>query len=241
MADNPAMIVVRPQGGGNLPIPNRQQLEQYNVNREGWEAITTTLYDSAVYAAAGQPFLTFFQNPIGAGVGLGGGAKTLTDTNMDNSGSLPAGVEFLMQSIEVLFLAVTPTVAAQQPAAFGAQAIAQNVNDSFVFYRQGALVLTILQKPYLREAPLMKFPPKAFFNIDAALSDISTTGASMQSRISHAGARGRPYLLKAPLRLTSTQNFNIQLIWQEGVAALPSTSPGRVVVSLDGVMYRRSQ
>lgn len=217
--------------GGN--VPNRQQLDAYNVFREGWEAIGNTLYDSAAYAAAGQNTLTFFQNPVGSGT------KTLSDTNMVAAGQLPANQEFLIESIEVLFFPTTPTVAAQLPAAFGAQVAAQIVNDSFIFYRSGNLNLTIGAKPYVQEAPLLKFPPAQNFEVNAALSDISTTGANMQSRIAFAKAVGRPYYLRAPIRVGSNTNFVVTLAWPEGLQVI--TNPGRVVVSLGGVLYRRSQ
>lgn len=225
--------------GVSLPIPNRQQLDAFNVNREGWEGITNSLYDSAAYAAAGANTLAFFATPIGQGVGFGGGVKTLSDTNMQLAGQLPANQEFLVQSIEILFSPTTPTVAAQMPAAFGAQAISQIVNDAYIFYRAGNLTLTVGSKAYLQEAPLMKFPTKAFFEAHAALADVSTTGASFQSRIAYATARGRPYLLKAPLRLVSNQNFGVSLNWPEGLQAI--TNPARVTVTMDGVLYRRSQ
>lgn len=224
-------------------IPNLADLQKYVVNREGWEVIKQSFYDSAVYAAAGQVALNFFSTPIGQGVAaLGGGVKTLSDTNMNLAGQLPANQGFLIEGIEVSFEPTTPSVAAQLPAAFGAQAIAQIVNDSYVFRRSGSLTLTIGSKPYLQEAPLMKFPASSDFAVSAALADVTTAGASLQSRIAYGKAVGRPYSLgSAPIFLTANQNFGVQLAWQEGVQALPSTNPARVRVSLFGLLYRRSQ
>lgn len=225
-----------------LPIPNRQQLDAFNVNREGWEGITNSLYDSASYIANGVTQLNFFNTPVGQGVGFGGGAKTLSDTNMTLAGQMPANQEFLVQSVEVLFSPTTPTVATAMPAVFGAQAVAAQINDAYIFYRAGNLTFTIGSKSYLQEAPLMKFPPKAYYELNAAVADIAPNGAgtgNMQSRIAFATARGRPYLLKAPLRLVSNQNFGVALNWPEGLQAI--VNPARVTVTLDGVLYRRSQ
>lgn len=221
-------------------IPNRQQLSQYVVNREGWEGVRQTLYDSAVYAAAGQTQLTFFAQPKGQGTGFGGGAKTQSDTNMVLAGQLPTNQEYLIESIEILFEPTTPTVAAGMPAAFGAQAVAVQVNDAYIFRRAGNLNFIVGSKPYLEEAPLMKFPAKADFEIDAALADVSSTAASLQSRIAYAKAVGRPYMLKpASILLTSNQNFSVTLNWPEGVQAI--SNPARVFVTFDGFLYRRSQ
>jgi len=224
----------------NQSVPTRAELDIYNVNREGWEAIGNGLYDSNAYPAAGQTQLTFYSLPIGQGVGFAGGTKTLMDTNMDTQGSMPANQEFLAEGVEVLFWPSRPAVAAQLPAAFGAQAIAQLINDTYAFYNSGYLKFFIGSKDYLREAPLVKFPPSSNFGLDAAAADVSTAGASFQTRIAFASARGKPYYLRSPIRLVSSQNFNVTLNWDAAVA-LPSTNPGRVFVTLCGVLYRRSQ
>lgn len=218
----------------NATVPSRAQLSKYSVNRPGWEAIRQSLYDYQTYAAAGQTQLTFFALPVGQG------GKTNSDTNMTLAGQLPKNQEFLLQSIEVFFSPTTPTVAAQMPAAFGAQAIAQVVNDAYIVGRAGNLTLTIGSKPYLQEAPLGRFPQKASFGVEAGLADVTTAGANLQSRVTFGKWGGRPYLLDpAPLLLVENQNFSVTLNWPEGVQAI--TNPGRIGVILDGILYRRSQ
>lgn len=217
----------------NRAVPNRAELSKYSVNRPGWEAIRQSLYDFQVYAAAGQSQLSFFTSPVG-------GARTLSDTNMTLAGQLPKNQEFLVQSIEVFFSPTTPTVAAQMPAVFGAQAAAQIVNDSYIVGRSGNLVLTIGSKPYLQESPLGRFPQKAAFTLEAGLSDVSTAGASFQSRVTFGKWAGRPYLLDpAALLLPENQNFSVALSWPEGLQAI--SNPARIGVILDGILYRRSQ
>jgi len=219
-----------------MPIPNRSQLDAYNVNREGWEGYTNCLYDAAAYPSAGLNVLNFFNTPLGGGAT----AKTASDTNMTLAGQMPANQEFLIQSVEILFLPTTPTIAAAMPASLDAAANAAQViiNDSYIFYRSGNLNLVIGAKSYLAEAPLMKFPPKAYFHLDSALA--STTTADTKSlKTGFATAAGRPYLLKAPLRLVSNQNFTVQLAWPEGLQVI--SNPARIILSLDGVYYRRSQ
>jgi hypothetical protein len=218
----------------NNQVPSRAQLSKYSVNRPGWEAIRQSLYDFQVYASAGQSQLTFFALPVGQG------SKTASDTNMTLAGQLPKNQEFLIQSIEVFFSPTTPTVAAQMPGAFGAQAIAQIINDSYIVGRAGNLLLTIGSKPYLQESPLGRFPQKAAFSVDGAAADTSTAGANLQTRMAFGQWRGRPYMLDpAPLLLPENQNFSVSLNWPEGVQAI--TNPGRVGVILDGILYRRSQ
>ena len=215
-------------------VPNRAQLARYSVNRPGWEAIRQSLYDYQAYAAAGQTELAFFAVPRGQS------GKTLSDTNMVLAGQLPANQEFLVQSIEIPFWPTVPAVAAQNPAAFGAQVAAVLLNDSYLVGRTGNLRFIIGSKPYLEEAPLGRFPAKTFFHVEGAFADASTIAADLQSRIAFGYAAGRPYLISpVDLLLISNQNFEITLNWPEGVQAI--TNPGRIGIILDGILYRRSQ
>lgn len=219
------------------PIPTRGQLDAFNVNREGWEGITNSLYDSAAYPAAGTTQLSFFNLPQGQGTGFGGGTKTLSDTNMTLAGQMPANQEFLIQSVEIHFFPSVPTVAAAMPAAADAVVVSPvQINDSYLFAAHGNFTLVIGSKTYLQEAPLTKFPPKAKFELHAA---IATTVAADHTRVAFGERCGRPYFLKAPLRVVSNQNFGVTLNWPEGAIAI--SNPARIFVTLDGVFYRRSQ
>lgn len=215
-------------------VPTRAQLGKFQVYREGWEAIRQSLYDFTAYAAAGQTQLTFFQAPVGAA------GRTLSDTNMTLAGQLPRNQEFLVQSIEVFFSPTTPTVVAQMPSVFGAQAVAALVNDAYIVGRSGNLALQVGSKPYLQEAPLGRFPQKAHFITEGSASDSTTAGATQGFRTNFGYWCGRPYLLSpAEILLPENANFSITLSWPEGVQAI--ANPARIGVILDGILYRRSQ
>lgn len=214
-------------------VPNREVLSQYVVNRAGWEAIKQTLYDFQAYSAAGESVLNFFALPVGQG------GKTLSDTNMTLAGQLPTNQEFLVTGIQVHFFPGTPTVAKSMPSAIGVPVAATNVNDAFIFRRQGHLEFIIGSKPYLQEAPLMKFPPRNSFHLEAGFSG-TTALSALANRSTYGDANGVPYLLNpANLLLTSNQNFSVSLNWPEGLQLI--TDPARVGIVLDGILYRRSQ
>lgn len=218
----------------NTKVPTRAQLSQYSVNRPGWEAVRQSLYDFQSYPQAGSTFLAFFALPVGQS------GKTLSDTNMSLAGQLPKNQEFLIQSVEILLFPSVPTVAASMPAAFGAPAVPALVNDTYIVGRSGNLQLVIGSKPYLQEAPLGRFPPKTRMEIDAALSDATTAGANLATRVAIAFWAGRPYILDpSPLLLPENQNFSLTLSWPEGAQAI--ANPARIGVVLDGILYRRSQ
>lgn len=236
----------------NQSFPTLQSFRDYMVNRAGVaEVIRQSLYDSQVYPAAGVAGnLTFFQNPIGAGVssspGNAANSKTIADTNMTLAGQLPAPQGFWIQSIEVDFQPGSTTGASWSivnPAVttptFTAAAIGGPIGDVNAFYSGGQLTLTIGTKPYLQEAPLLYFPPKCRFELDAALSGITNATSNVQ-QLSKLKAGGRPYILEPGLPLMTSQNFNVSLFWPSAVTT-PSTFPGRVMVKLDGWLFRAVQ
>jgi hypothetical protein len=229
------------------PMPGRpsvigysEAMSQYSVNRDGWEALRYALYDSNSYPTTGISSLSFFTQPVGQGTGWTGvGAKTLSDTNMDLAGQLPANKAFLIQSVEVILWPSTPSVSGALPSAYGAGAVAASVNDSYVFRRSGNFKLTIGSKDYITEAPLSVFPQKSSFEVSGALSDATTAAASQQSRLAYANVKGRPYFVDPNIMLISTQNFGVTLAWPEGLQVINNAA--RVFIRLDGILYRKSQ
>jgi hypothetical protein len=215
-------------------------LQAFSVNRDGWEVIRQPLYDSYLYGTGGTTQASFFSTPIGQGTGIGGAAKTLTDTNMQLAGQLPANQAFLLEAVSLLFEPSTPTVAASMPAAFGAQAVATGVNDSYIFRRNGNLTLQIGSKVYLQDGPLMKFPSPGDFMVSGAAADVSSAAANLQTRIVYGKAVGPIYQIKpASMLIPANQGFSLTLNWPEGVQAI--TSAARVIATLHGYLYRRSQ
>lgn len=216
--------------GNNLnSVPTIADLEKFSVNRGGqYEVIGGALYDFSSYAIAGQTELNFFQTPQGQG------GKTLADTNMEAAGTLPAPKNFLVTALEVNFW---PGV---KPAEYGAQAQADYLNDVWTVAKSGYLEFFIGSKNYVQEGPIGVFPALNGLVVSAALSDASTAGAAMQSRIAYANMGGKPYALPSPVALVSNQNFRVSLKWPTAVA-LPSGVAGRIGVRLRGYLYRLSQ
>jgi hypothetical protein len=229
--------------GGFPVINNLSAAQNYAVNIDNYEMIVQSLYDSVAYPAAGSNQLTLFQTPVGAGVGvISGVAKTPEDTNMQGAGQLPAMQAYIVSSIEVDFQPVVPAfTAALLPAAFGAQAALNMINDVWKFRLSGYLNFNIGSKSYLLEGPMMKFPASNDLEVDAAVADISTTGAAMQSRIGYAKAVGPAYNISPNnLLLIPNQNFNVTLNWAT-LSTLPSGAAARCFVRLMGQLLRASQ
>lgn len=212
------------------------------------EIIRQRLYDYQLYANAGTTQLSFFQQPVGSGItsalgGTVGAVKTLFDTNMTLGGTLPSGQAFMIESIEVCFFPGSVTTSNTYTpigmSVFNATASASVVaaaNDVNTFYQSGLLELNILSKNYLRETPLLAFPPKANFALDAAVASNSATTAEVA--ITQARAAGRPYYIDPSISLQPAVNFEVVIRFPAAVAV---TFNARVGVILDGYFMRASQ
>lgn len=233
-------------------IPTPQSFANYRVtNPDQSEVIRQRLYDFLLYPTAGVTQLNFFSQPIGQGITSALGAvvgqpKGLWDTNMNLANQLPSGAAFKIETIEVLFLPGSVSTAnTYTPALMGdfdavaADAAVARFNDINTFYQSGLLELNILQKNYLRETPLLYFPPKCGFGGGAAVA--SNAAATGITSINLASAQGRPYDLQAAeITLQPAINFEVVLRWPAAVAT-PSGFNGRVGVILDGYFLRASQ
>ncbi|MGH6878035.1 MAG: hypothetical protein ACREHV_11770, partial [Rhizomicrobium sp.] len=168
------------------------------------------------------------------------GGETASATNLTNAGMLPVDQEFLVESIDVAFWPSTPSVAQQNPSNYGAGAVIALVNDAYIFRRSGWLQFSIASKDYVFDGPLGKFPPKQHFKVLGALADASTVAAAQRTSIVFADQDGRPYMLKPyALLLASMQAFKVNINYPEGVQ--PIANPANVIVSLDGLLFRRRQ
>jgi len=214
------------------------------------EIVRQRFYDYQLYATAGTTQLTFFSAPVGQGLttalgGTAGTAKTLWDTNLELPNTLPSGKAFMIESIEVLFfpgsVSTSNTYTPASPVLFNATAaagVSSQLADVNSFYQSGMLELNVLSKNYLRETPLIAFPPKANFNLDAAVASNSATTA-LNGAVNMRAA-GRPYYLEPTIALQPAVNFEIVLRFPAAVAT-PSGFNARVGVILDGYFMRASQ
>jgi hypothetical protein len=234
-----------------MPIPSIQQFESRRVtNPNQSEVVRQSLYDHLLYPAAGTQTLTFFQTQLGAGLTTALGAtagtpKTYHDTNMQLGGQLPSGMGVMIESVEVAFYpgsistANTYTVDAVTFFLAAASAVpTAQVDDVNAFYQSGLLEINVLAKNYLRETPLMRFPPKCALKIDGAIASNSATTSEVG--FVRGNAAGRPYYLEPEITLLAAQSFDVTLRWP-GLVAMPSTFNGRVGIFLDGYTLRASQ
>jgi hypothetical protein len=220
--------------------PDLSGLGKFAVNVSGqFEAVRQPLYDSATYASAGQTSLSFFQTPEGQS------SKTKADTNMTNAGVLPTPQHFLIQAIQIAFYpGVDPTTETTDTEDPPVLVETEFSNDVYAFAKSGYLELLIGSKNYLTDAPLGKFPPRDRLDVSAShaiqLNEATATDRAITISTDYASVCGEPYIMDPPLLLIPNQNFALTLRWPSAVA-LPSGEDGRVVVTLDGFLYREAQ
>jgi len=225
----------------NVGLQNlsRRDLADHRVTVPGMQdAIYAPLYDSAVYAAAGQLQLNFFSLPIGQGTTSApgaAGAKTEADTNLTNAGLLPKGNRFYCTGFEFQFYP------GNNPG-FGATADAQlgrNWNDVYAVAKSGWARFRIQNRDYVLDGPLINFPPVVRLAGVASVTSTLTAGAATAGEIDYASFAGMPYNI-VPVFIESNQAFSIQVNWP-ALVALPSTVAGRIFCRLRGRLVRDAQ
>jgi hypothetical protein len=230
-------------------MPTAADFNSRRVTNPGQsEIIRQRLYDYQLYAYSGTTQLSFFQQAVGSGLTSAvsatvGAVKTLWDTNMTLPGSLASGSAYMVESIEVVFFpGSVQTANTYTPIgmsvfnATASAAVNAALNDTNTFYQSGLLEFNILSKNYLRETPLLAFPPKANFALDAAVSSNSATTAEVA--LAQARAAGRPYYIDPAISIQPAVNFEVVLKWP---AATALAFNARVGVILDGYFMRASQ
>lgn len=191
-----------------------------------FDVITQPLYDTVV-AVTGSVTLTFFQNPVGAGVGAFGGAgvaKTKADTNLRLSGQLPAGYEFTVLGFRL---------ATVWDVTFA---------DFTAFLNRAVFRFEVGSKDYL-EVPAVTIPagngPFGFYT-QAMAAAATLVNNGWPAATNMFGIRSKPLIL------TGSSNFNGSLNWPATTPTIATTgyqpSPGLPIrLYIDGTLKRPAQ
>lgn len=224
---------------GRTGLTEAQVAQYRNTVPGAKDVIWSPLYDSVAYLTAGGTNFTFFTTPKGQGVTSAPGAagnKTLADTNMQGSGTLPAGNSFLCLGVEFDFYPDNT------PGFFGAgtqAVVARNWDDLYSIGKGGVVTLTIQDRIYVQDGPLNKFPSQTGLDGVAALSDATTAAAALFSQIEYATFGGLAYNI-VPVMIFQTQGFSVTLQFPAAIAT-PSGQGGRLFCRLLGKLIRNAQ
>lgn len=221
-----------------------QQITQGDLNRHvarvasGKDEIYSPLYDSATYTSGTTTNLAFFALQVGQGTTSAPGAsgpKSLADTNMQVSNSLPLGNSFYMTGIEFLiFPGVNPGRGGVADATAGAF-----VNDVYLLAKSGVVNLRVQNRDFATDGPLINFPPVARLGGFSAAATNLTAGAATYAEVAYASIAGNPYNI-VPLTLESTQAFSLTVTWPAAVTLFSATN-ARIFARLRGRLIRNIQ
>jgi hypothetical protein len=206
-----------------LQFPTIRDMNSYMVNMPNTvETIKWTLYDILAYGAGGFTSATFFQRAVGSG------GITKASTNMVTPGSIPRGQQFAITGIEVQLYSDAADITAAAVAPLQIEEYYE------VMTAPAYLELTIGSKPYVIEAPLIKFAPHQRVQIDVATA---TTTAATNISTGLAQVVGESFDL-VPLLLIPNQNFDVRIVFDTAVAI---TTAARLGVHLNGYLTRNAQ
>ena len=198
------------------------------------DQIYSPLYDSGNYTSGTTTSIAFFSVPRGQGTTTAPGAtgtKTYADTNLQLAGQLALGNRFYATGIEFqIFPGVDPgrTGTTTADGAF--------VNDIYRLSKSAYVQLTIQNRDYCIDGPLLNFPP---VNRLSGFATNITTASSTTAQIEYASASGAPYNI-VPIYIEATQAFSVNVYWPAAVTLL-STATARIFCRLRGRLIRNAQ
>lgn len=221
-------------------ILTAEQMAQHQSALSQLDVIWDPLYDFAAYPSAGVLQISFFSTPIGQGTTTAPGAtgaKTEADTNMDSAGQLGKGNRFYTTGIEM------PFFPSNLPAAGGLEitAVGSFVNTMYNVGKSGYVTLKVGSgREYLKQGPLMLFPPSTRLAVSAAVAAAGNTAiATNVGEITYAVWSGEVFTI-VPILLDANQVFTFNANWPAVVAA---AGPGahRLGSRLRGYKIRNAQ
>jgi len=185
----------------------------------GQDIITQPQWDSNLIAAA-TTSAVYFTTPLGQGATVWGaaGPKTLTDTNMNLAGQLPAGWAFRAYTVQ-----------------FQVEA-GCTIADMVLLLNSGVLSFLVGAKSFL-DLPLVFAPAGggAVVVFDAASAGTANNAVNGQQNAKNVFTLG----LQNPIELTSNENFAITVNWTASLAGLAASRRTRIM--LGGVLTRGIQ
>ncbi len=212
--------------GPNRPLPPSAAAMTF-------ETIDQPLYDTEVYAAAGQQKIQFFTQ----------GNKTLDQSNLQGpGGALPGTLFQLVRGIAKWFIPGVAPVANGLAAAVTAVAPkwTQDVN---AYFNNGFFEFKVLNKPYIQE-PLRNFPGTTHLDVRTSVSLAYTLAAAanaeQQITTDYSSNAGMVRVLETPILLEPQESIQISDNWP-ALIALPSGVAGTVVTMFMGLQYRPVQ
>ncbi len=214
------------------------------------ELIWQPLYDWNIYPTAGIANLPFFQNPQGTGFSAQPVAaatpKTAADTNLTQTGLLPAPQSFWVDGIEVQVdpgsTATANLFGNPLPSQFNATAAAAvtgPTNDHNAIVRSGLLTFSIMQKNYYQEGPLYRFPPRTAVKVSGGVSLAGTNAQPGEKDVLQPYVEGIGVRFDPGYGIATTCNFAVLLSWP---ALVPTAAfNARIGLFLNGWLFRAAQ
>lgn len=233
---------------GPLGLQYNERVAKMLAGKGAKDAFDHIRYDSirlSAGAAVSVGTTRLFQVPLGQQTTINNGSgqytKSLIDTNMENAGSLPAGQEMIVNSIQVMVTipAQTDTTYSSSgtdnglPTSTVGAAVVAGVNLLQALVHQTYIRFKVGEKVY-EEGPLFQFP--------SAFGISGFTGATTAAQTNNEGVSnngfGRERTLFMSRQIPELVNFAVDLSF---IDALTITRQCWIHVLLHGILFRPIQ
>jgi len=191
----------------------------------GWLMREAVRYQRVTIDADGANNFTLFQ--------VTRGADGIAVTNFELAGKQESQVAAAFNRIHI---DIEP---AGNPAAFGAQAAANRINDAHYLNSRGLLKLTkgSSKETIVEAGPLRVFPGNAGIAGMVSVADATTLGSDKQSRVQTVHTIGPAFTLNNPWVLGPDEIFGGRLEFGDAALALPSNTDASLLIRFHGIEF----
>lgn len=219
-AARPAQL---PSNINNMSLDQLTKL--FKTRQGGWQREDHVAYERVTVTHGAANVLTLFTTDRRS--------DGITVTNFEKAGELDKQTALLIQEIAI---DIEP---AGNPAAFGAQAAANRVNDVHYLASRGLLTIHTgsNRQTAFSGGPLRIFPGNNGVTGAFALADATTLGSDKQSRIDLPLTVGLPLRLKRPILILPGEIFGGSLDFGSSALSLPSASNASLLIRYSGLKF----
>lgn len=193
----------------------------------GWLMREVVKFERVTIDADGANNINLFQTTRGS--------NGIAVTNFELAGKMEKEVALAIRRVHI------DIEASGNPAAFGAQAAANRINDVHYLSSRGTLRLTkgSNKATVLEAGPLRVFPGNAGLDGMVAIADATTLDAAKQSRVQSVHTIGPAFVLTNPILLNPDEAYGGRLEFGDAALALPSNADATLLIRYHGLEFVR--
>lgn len=203
-------------------------IKRYSTRQDGFQRQDVVMFERVTIDADGANRIKLFTTSEGS--------NGISTTNFQRAGQMD-------DDTALLILAIAADIEpAGNPAAFGAQAAMNRVNDMHYLASRGDLKIFTGSNRVeaFRGGPLRVFPGNYGLGGVVTAADATTAGSDRQTRVQAVHTTGPAMVLKRPIMFKPGERYSGELDFGAAALSLPSSTDATILLRYHGVLWSKA-